>query len=61
MPFVLPTVYLVKTMVPKNTSAKLKKFQLNKMMSFQSIVACNALINHNISNNEFANLLINLY
>lgn len=61
MPFVLPTVYLLKTMVPKNTSDKLKKFQLNKMISFQSIVACNVLMNYNVSNNEFTNLLINFY
>jgi hypothetical protein len=61
MPFVLPTVYLLKTMVPKNTSEKLKKFQLNKMISFQSIVACNVLMNYNVSNNEFTNLLINFY
>lgn len=61
MPFVLPTVYLLKTMVPKNTSEKLKKFQLNKMISFQSIIACNVLMNYNVSNNEFTNLLINFY
>lgn len=60
MPFVLPTVYLVKTMVPKNTHSKLKKFQFNKIISFQSIVLSNTLTSFAIANNEFSNLLINL-
>tara|TARA_B100000123_G_scaffold272220_1_gene254124 strand:+ start:826 stop:1008 length:183 start_codon:yes stop_codon:yes gene_type:complete len=60
MPFVLPTVYLIKTMVPKTTHSKLKKFQFNKIISFQGIVLSNTLGSFAIANNEFSNLLVNL-
>lgn len=52
MPVVIPTLYLVKNMVPKNSYSKLPKFQLKKMLSFVSIILVTNNLTSNISHND---------
>lgn len=52
MPVVIPTLYLVKSMVPKNSYSKLPKFQLKKIVSFMSIVLVTNNLTSNISHND---------
>ena len=57
MPVVIPTLYLVKSMVPKNSYSKLPKFQLKKIVSFMSIVLVTNNLTSNISHNDNNKLL----
>lgn len=52
MPILIPTLYLVKNMVPKNSYSKLPTFQLRKMLSFVSIILITNNLTSNISHND---------
>lgn len=52
MPFVIPTLYLAKSMIPKNTCGTLRNFQLKKIVSFVSILLVTNNLTSNISHND---------
>ncbi len=56
MPVVIPTLYLVKNMVPKNSYSKLPKFQLKKMLSFVSTILVANNLSNNVTHNDNNNI-----
>lgn len=59
MPVVIPTLYLVKNMVPKNSYSKLPKFQLKKMLSFVSTILVANNLSNNVTHNDNNNISYN--
>lgn len=45
MPLVLPSLYLVKTLLPKNSIAKLRKFQFNKLVFMNTLLITSLMSN----------------
>lgn len=45
MPLVLPSLYLVKTLLPKNSIVKLRKFQFNKLVFINTLLITSLMSN----------------
>lgn len=55
MPLVLPTLYLVKNMIPQNSAPKLRRFQIKKLAFINTILLSSTIAScqpENKTNNE---------
>mgnify|MGYP001242299267 CR=1 FL=1 len=49
MPLVIPSLYLVKTLLPRNSISKLRKFQYNKLVFMNTLLLTSLISNFNFN------------
>ena len=52
MPLVLPTLYVVKNMIPQNSAPKLRRFQIKKLAFINTILLSSTIAYCNPEKNE---------